>query len=217
MEYSFPPTPPTSPAAIALHIVMLTLLVLAIIGLFIRGHRPARRRDLVVWTLELGVATFIGIGGHVSNVHYAPFLVGYMFLVWAVGGVAWVMTAFRLYRAGRGPAVAWILSALLGLGFLILCSLPAVPSAREAARRMQCSNNLKMLGIAMHNYHDHYGKLPGASALYDGQPPLSWRVALLPNLEPRQSRPNPIAEYSILLPPQRRASCICRWQRPFHF
>ena len=67
---------------------------------------------------------------------------------------------------------------------LIALLLPAVQAAREAARRVQSSNNLKQIGLAMRNYHDTYGRLPAAALTADdGTPLLSWRVQLLPFLD----------------------------------
>jgi prepilin-type processing-associated H-X9-DG protein len=68
-------------------------------------------------------------------------------------------------------------------GVLVALLLPAVQSAREAARRAQCTNNLKQIAIAMHNYHDTNGRFPAAITDSEGNALLSWRVALLPFLE----------------------------------
>jgi len=72
---------------------------------------------------------------------------------------------------------------LMGIGILIALLLPAVQAAREAARRMQCTNNEKVIGLAMHMYHDANKSLPPAMTFdEDGKPLHSWRVLLLPYL-----------------------------------
>ncbi len=85
---------------------------------------------------------------------------------------------------GRRMAIAGIVLGVLGCLFTIALVLPAFRSAGEAARRSQCVNNLKQIGLAFHNYHDLYGCLPPAAITdKNGKPLLSWRVAILPLLE----------------------------------
>ena len=75
------------------------------------------------------------------------------------------------------------------IGILIALLLPAVQAAREAARRMQCSNNLKQIGLGMHNYHDVYltalpkGAAPGYSAASIQYGSVNWTASLLPFME----------------------------------
>ena len=72
--------------------------------------------------------------------------------------------------------------ATAGIGVALL--LPAVQSAREAARRAQCVYNLKQQALAMHNYLDANGTFPAKAILSKaGKPLLSWRVTILPFIE----------------------------------
>jgi prepilin-type N-terminal cleavage/methylation domain-containing protein len=70
------------------------------------------------------------------------------------------------------------------IGILVAMLLPAVQSAREAARRMQCGNHLKQIGLALHNYHTAHKKLPfGASGIQSSTPGGTWAAFILPQLE----------------------------------
>jgi prepilin-type processing-associated H-X9-DG protein len=91
--------------------------------------------------------------------------------------------------SGKGFAITGIvLGSLWSLAvvplMLIGLLLPAVQAAREAARRAQCTNNLKQIGLAMMNYESVNGMFPPVAICdANGKPLLSWRVILLPFLE----------------------------------
>jgi prepilin-type processing-associated H-X9-DG protein len=95
--------------------------------------------------------------------------------------------------AAKGAGIGMILLVVGLISFVVLIGcggvlvallLPAVESARGAARRVQSSNNLKQIMLAMHNYHDTHGEFPPAYiADADGKPMHSWRVLILPYIE----------------------------------
>jgi prepilin-type N-terminal cleavage/methylation domain-containing protein len=80
----------------------------------------------------------------------------------------------------RGFTLVELLVVIAIIGVLVALLLPAVQSAREAARRMSCSNNLKQLSLALHNYEDTHKTLPPAG-IDSNQ--MAWTVLLLPYFE----------------------------------
>ena len=83
-------------------------------------------------------------------------------------------------RPLHGFTLVELLVVIAIIGVLIALLLPAVQAARESARRMQCSNHLKQIGLAIHHFHDAHSKLPPTRMpCYTG----TWAVGLLPYLE----------------------------------
>ena len=111
----------------------------------------------------------------------------------------------------RGFTLVELLVVIAIIGILVGLLLPAVQSAREAARRMQCSNNLKQLALSVHNYADTHRKMPygslnwvGVTGRFGCNPEWPYLLHyLLPYMEQRQ--------YHDLLPWGDRRTTICPW------
>ena len=98
-----------------------------------------------------------------------------------------------LPRTSRSPALVGGMLALVAIGLCLCCGgglllalfLPSIQGAREAARRTQCAANLQRIAAAMQSYYTDYGCFPpGYVADNKGRPMHSWRVLLLPYLDP---------------------------------
>jgi prepilin-type N-terminal cleavage/methylation domain-containing protein len=100
----------------------------------------------------------------------------------------------RMSRSPRGFTLIELLVVIAIIAVLIALLLPAVQAAREAARRAQCVNNLKQLGLAIHNYESIFGSLPigrvwtplpGVSlpGFFMGCQNTNWMTQLLPQIE----------------------------------
>jgi prepilin-type N-terminal cleavage/methylation domain-containing protein/prepilin-type processing-associated H-X9-DG protein len=84
----------------------------------------------------------------------------------------------------RGFTLIELLVVIAIIAILIALLLPAVQQAREAARRSQCRNNLKQIGLALHNYHDNFNTFPmGNNNHQTGGWGQSWWIGVLPYID----------------------------------
>lgn len=90
-------------------------------------------------------------------------------------------------RINRGFTLVELLVVIAIIGVLIALLLPAVQQAREAARRMQCTSNLRQMGLGLHNYHDTYGVFPPGKITEGNccgtKSRSNWAIMILPFIE----------------------------------
>ncbi|MDB4637369.1 DUF1559 domain-containing protein [Planctomycetaceae bacterium] len=105
----------------------------------------------------------------------------------------------RQHLRQRGFTLIELLVVIAIIAVLVALLLPAVQQAREAARRSACKNNLKQIGLALHNYHDTYNSLPlGVRNDQGNRWGMSWFVGILPYVDqaPLYNQLNPSAAHS---------------------
>ncbi|MDR1268268.1 MAG: DUF1559 domain-containing protein [Planctomycetaceae bacterium] len=94
------------------------------------------------------------------------------------------MTKFHLFFTRKAFTLVELLVVIAIIGALIALLLPAVQAAREAARRSQCTNNLKQLALGVHNFHDVHNKIPPNGTTQTGtNGAWAWSVQILPFIE----------------------------------
>ena len=101
-------------------------------------------------------------------------------------------------RRRRGFTLIELLVVIAIIGVLIALILPAVQAAREAARRVQCTNNLKQIGLGLHNYHGSHNTLPPGYVYVFGYKNggFGWAAMILPYME----QTNTLAAINFSLP-----------------
>jgi len=105
----------------------------------------------------------------------------------------------------RAFTLVELLVVIAIIGVLVALLLPAVQAAREAARRTQCQNNVKQLGLALQTYHDTHNKFPNGAEVDESQKSIperatvhgaNWVISILPNMEQQ----NLYAQFDLTVP-----------------
>jgi hypothetical protein len=150
--------------------------------------KPKEPFQFRLWQLMLVVTVSAVVLGIVRLIPFSAVqeagqgIVGFLLF----GGFLCLVAApgyFLTYRVTKSRGWAFAVGVVSIIGFLWLLT-PSLSTPRSAVFRMQCANNLKSIGLALHAYHDQFDSLPPANVCDEsGKPMHSWRVLLLPYLE----------------------------------
>ncbi len=184
MEQGFPPDLPSDRLTIMfLYVVLLAMLLGEVGGLVIQLRRKTTPWDVLAWGVGgalLALVTMvivIPIYVHLSD--RTGFAIDLLLIVAALCLIGLVQSIFRLSPETPANLIVLVIAAFTGVCLFVPVAAPTL-STRAAVQRIVCRNNLKQLGLAMHNSHDTFDRFPATAG---GEPPMSWRVALLPYVD----------------------------------
>jgi hypothetical protein len=189
MILGFPPVPPLPTMVTVVHGSFLLLMMLMWRGTMTKSVSLQTAGDVAKWC-----AVFLFLFVSCSGINLAPNDRQYLSITIPLALGTTVISGFVcLGRAIRTKEclTAKILEFLVTFGLLLFALLPqGCVYPREASNRTACKNNLKLIGNAMHNWHDVHAAFPNCNFAEAGKPAMSWRVALLPQLDQATLRPN---------------------------
>lgn len=201
--YDFPESvrQPTDYRTIVVNVALVA--VLAVMFWFaIRKPRPNAAGMFRVW-LVLSIAVWcvqlLGVIWFPTHALTANLYGAAAIIICIIGGVRESLRSERAIGLKPALSVPEVAVILVIQAVLLALLLPSVGDGRTPARRTQCKNNLKQLGLAMHNFHDVDGHFPAAAGItkeVTSPAAVSWRVTLLPYIEQSQL----FAEYNLERP-----------------
>ncbi len=181
--HPFPPPPPiwlTPSGGIVLYLVLLVVTFGAVGGFLLRRKRQPQTGDVAIWCAAGVVLTIVFMSLSANVYEYRKLDRLFLFVLWQ----AVVICSYWCWR--RPPAKNETYHVIVGISaaalveiVIVILWLPAVGRGHNPLRE-QCRDNLREIGLALHNYHDVADTFPPQ---IDGQPSVSWRVNLLPYLD----------------------------------
>lgn len=165
----------------AVNIALIIFTIVPFIAAFYQWTRPPQIMDFWIFVL---IGT-VWCCFQISPLHHqiratAAICATVSFLAVAFFGL---ITMIRLASSDQASRFWTFFSLACGIVIIFFTLMPTVQSAREAARRTQCANNMKQIGLAMHNYHDYLKSFPAAHGRNRSGHQVSWRIHILPFAE----------------------------------
>ena len=160
---------------------LVMIVGLGFMAYLIRKKRQPHFYDSMLVFAAATIMTAIFLSGD-RTVSPLPEYIGlFVFAVWILTIGTIVRVLYRLEEQGDSEgAVLSVIAMVVSGGLLVAMLLPPIEQPRGPRRRTQCKNNLKQIGLALHNFHDTNSHFPVASS---GEPPHSWRIDLLPYID----------------------------------